>query len=464
MKPSDSGSRIPDPGLVSRDRLHLWHPYTQMQTAPAPLPIVSASGVYLHTEDGRRILDGISSWWVNIHGHSHPVLNAALAAQASRLEHVMFAGCTHPPAVDLAERLVARLPSGITRVFYSDNGSTAVEVAVKLAVQYWINRSEPQRRTIVALHQAYHGDTVGAMSVSDDSVFTRAFTPLLFQIERAHAPYCFRCPLGLERRSCRIDCLTDLEQTLERLGDTAAAVIVEPMLQGAGGMIVWPREFLAGVRRLCDRFGVLLIADEVLTGFGRTGRMFACEHAEVIPDIICLSKALTAGYLPLGATCTTEAVYDAFLSDDRSRTFFHGHSFTANPLACACAIASLELFERDDTLARVSRLEAQLQSGLEPLRDLPLVGDLRVIGGVGAIELVSDRVTKSAGGYLDELGPRLTAAFIDRGLLLRPLGNVLYFMPPYVITESETQWAIEQIGEVLQGVLPSQVGRYSNHP
>ena len=442
----------PDPGLLDRDRRHLWHPYTQMQTAPPPLPIVSASGVYLFTEDGRRILDGISSWWVNIHGHAHPVLNAALAAQAARLEHVMFAGCTHPPAVDLAERLIALLPSGITRVFYSDNGSTAVEVAVKLTLQYWINRSEPRRRTIVALTHAYHGDTVGAMSVSEDSVFTRAFTPLLFRVERAQAPYCYRCPLGLERRSCRIDCLSDLEQTLVRLADTAAAVIVEPMLQGAGGMIVWPREFLAGVRRLCDRFGVLLIADEVLTGFGRTGRMFACEHAQVTPDIICLSKALTAGYLPLGATCTTEAVYDAFLSDDRSRTFFHGHSFTANPLACACALASLELFERDDTLARVRRLEAQLQSGLAPLRDLPLVGDVRVIGGVAALELVSDRVMKSAGGYLDELGPRLAAAFLGRGLLLRPLGNVLYFMPPYVITEEETAWALEQITDVLQEV------------
>jgi adenosylmethionine-8-amino-7-oxononanoate aminotransferase len=461
MNPPDPGSRIPDPGsgLLARDRLHLWHPYTQMQTAPPPLPIVSARGVYLHTEDGRRILDGISSWWVNIHGHSHPALNAAVAAQAARLEHVMFAGCTHPPAVDLAERLISVLPRGLTRVFYSDNGSTAVEAAVKLAVQYWINKSEPRRRRIVALHHAYHGDTVGAMSVSEDSIFTNAFTSLLFPIQRVHAPYCYRCPLGLERRSCRIDCLSDLEQTLEGLGDTVAAVIVEPMLQGAGGMIVWPREFLAGVHRLCDRFGVLLIADEVLTGFGRTGRMFASEHAEVTPDIMCLSKALTAGYLPLGATCTTEAVYDAFLSDDRSRTFFHGHSFTANPLACAVALASLELFEREDTLGRVSRLEAQLQSGLEPLRQLPLVGDLRIIGGVAAIELVSDRVTKSAGGYLDELGPRLAAAFLDRGLLLRPLGNVLYFMPPYVITEEETMWAIEQITEVLQGVLQSPVGR-----
>jgi adenosylmethionine-8-amino-7-oxononanoate aminotransferase len=441
--------------LLARDRLHLWHPYTQMQTAPPPLPIVSASGAYLHTEDGRRILDGISSWWVNIHGHSHPALNAALAEQAARLEHVMFAGCTHPPAVDLAERLVSVLPPGLTRVFYSDNGSTAVEVAVKLAVQYWINKSEPQRRTIVALHHAYHGDTSGAMSVSEDSIFTRAFTSLLFPVERAHAPYCYRCPLGLERTSCHIECLSDLERTLARLGDTAAAVIVEPMLQGAGGMIVWPQEFLTGVRVLCDRFGVLLIADEVLTGFGRTGRMFACEHAGIRPDIICLSKALTAGYLPLGATCTTEAVYAAFLSDDRSRTFFHGHSFTANPLACAVALASLDLFEQDDTLARVRRLEAQLHSGLEPLRNLPLVGDVRVIGGVGAIELVSDRVTKSASGYLDQMGPTLAAAFLDRGLLLRPLGNILYFMPPYVITEEETAWAIEQIAEVLEGIAQS---------
>ena len=455
-----SGEGAPNPGLVARDRLHLWHPYTQMKTAPPPLPIVSASGVYLHAEDGRRILDGISSWWVNIHGHSHPALNAALAAQAARLEHVMFAGCTHPPAVDLADKLISVLPEGITRVFYSDNGSTAVEVAVKLAVQYWINRAEPQRRTIVALHHAYHGDTVGAMSVSEDSIFTRAFTPLRFQVERAHVPYCYRCPLGLERRSCRVDCLSDLEQTLVRLGDSAAAVIVEPMLQGAGGMIVWPPEFLAGVRRLCDRFGVLLIADEVLTGFGRTGRMFACEHAEVTPDIICLSKALTAGYLPLGATCTTEAVYAAFLSDDRSRTFFHGHSFTANPLACAVALASLDLFEQDDTLARVRRLEAQLQSGLEPLRDLPIVGDVRVIGGVGAIELGDSMSAVSGadllgprGGYLDEIGPRLAAAFLDRGLLLRPLGNVLYFMPPYVITEEETAWAIKQIGEVLEEIV-----------
>ena len=442
--------------LVLRDRTHLWHPYTQMLTRPDPIPIVRGEGVYLYTEDGRRLLDGTSSWWVNIHGHSHPRLNEALAAQARVLEHVVFANCTHAPAVELAERLLRVAPAGLSRVFYSDNGSTAVEVALKLALQYWANRGESSRRTFITLHHAYHGDTVGAMSASEDSVFTRPFTSMLFNVARAHAPYCYRCPVGLERSSCHIECLagiadtSTLEQQLEQHGESAAAVLVEPMLQGAGGMIVWPPEFLAGVRHLCDRFGTLLIADEVLTGFGRTGRMFACEHAAVRPDIMCLSKALTGGYMPLGATLTTETVYDAFLSEDRTRTFFHGHSFTANPLACAVAAASLDLFHETNRLESVRALERWLHDGLDSLRTLPIVGDVRVIGGVGIIELVTDRVTKSASGYLDQMGPRLTAAFLDRGLLLRPLGNVLYFMPPYVITESETAWVIDQIAAVLQ--------------
>jgi adenosylmethionine-8-amino-7-oxononanoate aminotransferase len=297
-------------------------------------------------------------------------------------------------------------------------------------VQYWINKGERRRRTFVALHHAYHGDTVGAMSVSEDSIFTRAFTSLLFPVARVHA--------------------AEVEQTLAALGDTAAAVIIEPMLQGAGGMIMWPAEFVAGIRRLCDQFGVLMIADEVLTGFGRTGRMFACDHAHVSPDIICLSKALTGGYLPLGATVTTDDLYETFLSADRTRTFFHGHSFTANPLACAVAVASLDLFATDRTLDRVKRLEAQLHAGLAPLRALPIVRDVRVLGGVGVVELAK------SGGYLDDVGPRLAAAFLERGLLLRPLGNVLYFMPPYVITEEETSWAIEQISAVVEAGLQTR--------
>jgi adenosylmethionine---8-amino-7-oxononanoate aminotransferase len=438
--------------LVARDKAVVWHPYTQMLTRPDPIPIVRGEGVYLYTEDGRRLLDGTSSWWVNIHGHAHPRLTQALADQARILEHVVFANCTHEPAVRLAERLTAVLPAGLTRVFYSDNGSTAVEVAMKLALQYWGNRGEPARRTFVTLHHAYHGDTVGAMSASEDSLFTRPFAPMLFDVVRAESPYCYRCPVGLERATCRIECLGSLEHVLATRGSTVAAVLIEPMLQGAGGMIVWPPEFLAGVRALCDRSGTLLIADEVFTGFGRTGRMFACEHAGVAPDIICLSKALTGGYLPLGATIATEAVYDAFLSEDRTRTFFHGHSFTANPLACAVACASLELFQETDALARVRALERWLRAGLEPLRDLPLVGDVRVLGGIGIVELVVDKRTKAAGGYLDTLGPRLTEAFLARGLLLRPLGNVLYFLPPYVISEEEARWAMEQMADVIKGL------------
>lgn len=430
--------------LIERDRACLWHPYTQMLTQPPPLAIARGEGVYLYTEDGRRILDGISSWWVNIHGHSHPKLNEALITQARQIEHVLFAGCTHRPAVELAERLLHLLPAGLARVFYSDNGSTAVEVALKLACQYWSNRGQ-SKRTFITLHHAYHGDTVGAMSTSEDSVFTRAFSPLLFPVVRAEAPYCYRCPLGLKRETCKIDCLHSLESCLQQHAGEVAAVLVEPMLQGAGGMIVWPSEFLAGVRKLCDEHGALMIADEVLTGFGRTGRMFACEHAAVTPDIICLSKALTAGYLPLGVTAVTNAIYEAFLSEDRTKTFFHGHSYTANPLACAVALASLDLFSDTPVLERVTSLERQLTEGLQPLRPLPHVADVRVIGGVGIIELATEK-----GGYLDQMGPRLGAAFLDRGLLLRPLGNTLYFMPPYVITESETDWVIQQISEVLQ--------------
>jgi len=438
--------------LLDRDRELVWHPYTQMKTQPAPLPIVRGQGVYLYTEDGRKLLDGISSWWVNIHGHSHPRLNAAIAEQAKTLEHVIFAGATHEPAVDLAERLVGVLPAGLTRIFYSDNGSTAVEVAVKLAVQYWRNQGQPSRQRIVTMRHAYHGDTVGAMSVSEDSVFTKPFSSLLFDVDRVHPPYCYRCPLNLKRETCGIDCLGDLDLRLRAGGDQIAAVLVEPMLQGAGGMIMWPREYLDGVRQLCYRHGVLMIADEVLTSFGRTGRMFACEHASVTPDIICLSKALTAGYLPLAVTAVTNAVFEAFLGDDHSRTFFHGHSFTANPLACAVALASLDLIEEGDVLTRIARLERQLRDGLAPLRQLPNVGDVRVLGGVAAIELVSNKTTKDAGGYLDQIGGRLYPAFLERGLLLRPLGNVLYFMPPYVITDAEVDWVIAQIGDVLQGL------------
>jgi adenosylmethionine-8-amino-7-oxononanoate aminotransferase len=412
--------------LAERDRKVLWHPYTQMKTAPEPLAVVRGKGAYLFTEDDRRILDGISSWWVNLHGHSHPKLNEALARQARELEHVIFAGCTHRPAVELAEELLKVAPAGLARVFYSDNGSTAVEAAMKMAVQYWANQGESRSR-FIALENSYHGDTVGAMSVSSRSVFTAAFEGLMFQVEHV---------AGLEQMEAALS------------AHDVAAVLIEPMLQGAGGMRMFPASFVSGVRDLCTRHGVLMIADEVLTGFGRTGKMFACEHAGVSPDLMCLSKGLTGGYLPLGATLVTENVYEAFLSDDRAKTFFHGHSYTANPLACAVAVASLKVFHEEHSLENVARIERQLRSGLESLRALERVSDVRVLGGVGAVEL-------KGGGYLDAAGPKLAAEFLRRNLLLRPLGNVVYFMPPYVVTEAETNWALGELRDGLIKVIHS---------
>ncbi|MET0752100.1 MAG: adenosylmethionine--8-amino-7-oxononanoate transaminase [Pyrinomonadaceae bacterium] len=412
--------------LVERDRKVLWHPYTQEKTAPLPIPVIRGEGVWLFTEDGRKILDGISSWWVNIHGHAHPFLNEALARQANTLEHAMFAGFTHKPAVELAEKLVEKTPENLTRVFYSDNGSTAVEVALKMAYQFWQNRGE-ERKTFVALANAYHGDTFGAMAASDESSFTKPFQNLLFRVLRASGD------------------AAELEKIFAENAGEIAAMIIEPMLQGAGGMIVWKKEFLAKARELCDKYNILLIADEVLTGFGRTGKMFACEHAGILPDLMCLSKALTAGYLPLGVTLATEEIYEAFFSDDRAKTFFHGHSFTANPLSCAVAVASLELFERENSLEKVAFINQKFESFFPKLLELKCVSEVRVIGAIGVVEL------NTGDGYLAEIGPKLYQEFLKRNVLLRPLGNVLYFMPPYVISESEIDWVLGEIADVLQG-------------
>ena len=436
------------PSLVARDRSCVWHPFTQMKTAPDPLPIVGGDGPYLVTEDGRRILDGISSWWVNVHGHCNPAIGRALANQAARLEHVMFAGCTHPPAVELAERLVERLPPRLNRVFYSDNGSTAVEVALKMVYQYWTNQGEEQRRTFLALENAYHGDTVGAMSASHRSLFTASYAPLLFHVERVAVPRDYLASIDPSRDGTATHPLDEIEDLLRRRHEEIAGVIVEPMLQGAGGMVVWKPQFLLRLREICDRFGLLLIADEVMTGFGRTGRMFACEHGPVEPDLICLSKGLTAGYLPLAVTVASDEVYASFLSDDRRKTFFHGHSFTANPLGCAVALAGLDIFENENVLERIGDIASKMRSRLQPLVGRDYVRDVRYIGGVGIVELET-----GGEGYLAQIGPRLGSEFLKRDLLLRPNGDIVYFMPPYVVSDSEIDWVFDQIEEVLSELL-----------
>jgi adenosylmethionine-8-amino-7-oxononanoate aminotransferase len=434
---------------MSSSDLHLWHPYTQEGVDPAALSISRGKGVFLETEDGRQILDAISSWWVNIHGHSHPAIAEAVAKQAARLEHVVFAGFSHPPAEELAERLGKIVPHPLRHVFFSDDGSTAVEVALKLALQYWKNVGRQAKRQIVALENAYHGDTAGAMSVSDDSPFTAAFESFRIPVLRTHSAYCAHCPVGLTRATCHIECLNKLELLLSEHGDQIAAVIVEPLLQGAGGMIVHPEEFLSGIRRLTAAHDVLLIADEVLTGFGRTGRMFACERARVAPDLMCVAKGLTGGFLPLAATFLTDRVHDAFTGGDRARTFFHGHSYTANPIACAAANASLRVFESEPVFERIAAIENVHAARLPALGAHPSVTDVRHIGTVAAIELnVPDA------GYLSSLRPRLYEYFLSRGVLLRPLGNVVYILPPYVITPSQLNFVYDVIQDSL-ALLPT---------
>ena len=392
------------------DSLGIWHPFTQAALDPSPIEVERAQGVYIYTRDGRKLIDGISSWWVNIHGHAHPRIASAIAEQAARLEHVIFAGFTHEPAQRLAAKLRTVVPSGLSHIFFSDNGSTAVEVAIKMAVQYWKNRGDTQREKIVALEHAYHGDTAGAMSLNADSPFTDAFRSLRFPVLRAHSAYCYRCPVGKEWDSCEIECLDPFEEMLEERSGEIAAMIIEPLVQAAGGMIIHPPEYIAATSKLCRQHDVLLIADEVFTGFGRTGTMFACERVGITPDIMCLSKGLTGGFLPFSATLCSYQVYDAFNVPDRTRTFFHGHSYTGNPIGCAAAIASLEIFETEPVFDRIRTIERIHRERLPLLAGQELVGDLRMIGTVAAIELKTEDA-----GYLSEIRPTLYNYFIDNG-------------------------------------------------
>jgi adenosylmethionine-8-amino-7-oxononanoate aminotransferase len=425
--------------------LSIWHPFTQEALDPQPVQIERGEGVYLYTADGRKLLDAISSWWVNLHGHANPAIASAIAEQARKLEHVIFAGFTHQPAEELAARLRGVLPEPLEHIFFSDDGSTAVEVALKMAMQFWVNVERPEKRRLVALEHAYHGDTAGAMSVGADSSFVAAFGDMRFPVFRTPSAYCFRCPVGKQRSTCDIDCLQPLEQLLAEHHQEIAAVIVEPLLQAAGGMILHPVEFLQRMRRLCTKYEVLLIADEVLTGFGRCGRMFACELAGVAPDIMCLSKGLTGGFLPMGATVCTAAIHETFCAPDRSRTFFHGHSYTANPLGCAAAVASLKIFESEPVFERIANIQKIHEERARNLQGHPAVGDVRTIGTILAVELaVNDP------GYFSSLRPALYDFFLSKGVLLRPLGNVVYVLPPYVITSEELHRVHDVIAESLE--------------
>lgn len=417
------------------DSSPVWHPFTQHGLGE-PIPKIGrAEGALLYCEDGRTLIDGISSWWVITHGHCEPRIVKAIQDQAARLDQVIFAGYTHEPAEEVARGLIrltgAALPSAdpLTHVFFSDSGSTAVEVALKMALGTWHNIGAPRGRIIVMEH-SYHGDTIGAMSVGERGVFNRAYAPLLFDVDTIPFPLA-----GKEQATL------DALEALCRSSDKPAALIVEPLILGAGGMLIYSAELLRSMREICTRHDVLFIADEVMTGWGRTGTLFACEQAGVTPDILCTAKGLTGGSIPLAATLATARIFDAHRSEDRAAMFFHSSSFTANPIACAAAAANIAIWEREDVRGRISTLNAHMAARLARLADHPAIENPRILGAIAAIDLRVD----SGSGYLVHVAPALRSFFLERGLLLRPLGNTIYVMPPYCISKEQIDLIFDAI-------------------
>lgn len=417
---------VATPPWMRWDARHCWHPFTRHAAVPEPLPVVAAEGAWLQLADGRRMLDAISSWWACLHGHGHPRLVQAMARQAGQLDHVLFAGCTHEPAAKLAAELVKQAPAGLSRVFFSDDGSTAVEVALKAAAQFMRRRGEPERTLFVALDGGYHGDTFGAMAVGDPDPFFKSFAPWLFDVVRV--------PLNSEA----------LAGAMERHGARVAAVILEPGVQGAAGMVPVPAALVTEARALCDAHGALLVADEIFTGFGRTGTLFACEQAGVTPDLMCIAKGLTNGMFPLSATLASDAVFESFWGDDAHAMLFHGHTFTANPIGCAVALESLAETLEVDAPARYCRNAERMESRLRACLKVP-VKHLRRIGGIVAFDLEDP-----AAGYLSPLGDRLKSLARSEDVLLRPLGNVIYAIPPICVTTEECDHIAESMARIAE--------------
>jgi adenosylmethionine-8-amino-7-oxononanoate aminotransferase len=420
--------------MEEKSNYPIWHPYTQMQTADFPIEIASAKGAKLYAADGRVFIDAISSWWTNIHGHSHPYIAQKIAEQAASLEQVIFAGFTHRPAVDLANRLLEKLPYH-DKVFYSDNGSTAVEAALKMALQFWSNKGTP-RTKIIAFSDAYHGDTFGSMSVSARCVFNAPYSRLLFDVEFIDAPY-----PGNEQKS-----MAQLEQVLREQKDDIAAFIFEPLVLGSAGMKMYSASALDKFLQLCQANNVLTIADEVFTGFGRTGTFMAMEQCVLKPDITCLSKGITGGFMPFAATLCTQEIYEAFLSNEKAKMLLHGHSYTGNPLGCAAALASLDLFEQEQTMQRIAQIAKWHQAFYEKIKQHKSVLDIRQTGTILAIELRSDAPT----GYLNQISQKVTSFFLEKAVLIRPLGNVIYVLPPYCVKNEEISQVYSSIDAFLQ--------------
>ncbi|WP_313089419.1 adenosylmethionine--8-amino-7-oxononanoate transaminase [Stutzerimonas nitrititolerans] len=425
---------------MQRDLAVLWHPCTQMKDhEQLPLiPIRRGEGVWLEDFDGKRYIDAVSSWWVNVFGHSNPRINQRIKNQLDQLEHVMLAGFSHQPVVELSERLVALTPPGLERVFYTDNGSTGIEVALKMSFHYWRNSGQPAKQRFVTLTNSYHGETVAAMSVGDVALFTDTYKPLLLDTFKVPSPDCYLRPEGMSWEEHSRNMFAHMERTLAEYHREIAAVIVEPLIQGAGGMRMYHPVYLKLLREACDRYDVHLIHDEIAVGFGRTGTMFACEQAGITPDFLCLSKALTGGYLPMAAVLTTDKLYQAFYDDYSTlRAFLHSHTYTGNPLACAAALATLDIFEQDNVIEANKALAARMATATAHLVDHPHVAEVRQTGMALAIEMVADKARKTPYPWQERRGLKVYQHALQRGALLRPLGSVVYFLPPYTITEEQ---------------------------
>ena len=443
--------------LEALDKQHLWHPFTQMKDycQLTPLIIERGSGSYLYDIEGKRYIDGVSSLWVTVHGHRKKQIDTAIIRQVNKISHSTLLGLTNAPAIRLAQKLAAIAPRGLTKVFYSDNGSTAVEVALKIAFQFWQQSSRAGRgkKTFATLHNAYHGDTLGAVSVGGIELFHRIYKPLLFKTYKADAPYCYRCPLNLHYPSCTLECLNSLEKTLKKHHAEIAALIMEPMVQGAAGMIVFPRGFVKAARELCTRYEILFIADEVAVGFGRTGKMFACEHENVRPDLMAIAKGITGGTLPLAATLATDTIYGAFLGEVQDlKTFYHGHTYTGNPVACAAALANLAVFKQERVLNALQPKIKLLKKMLKTFYNLSHVGDVRQCGFMVGIELVEDRDSKKPYPLQNKIGQRVILEARRRGVIIRPLGDVIVLMPPLSIGSRALETLVDVVYESIQTV------------
>ncbi|MGY3187196.1 adenosylmethionine--8-amino-7-oxononanoate transaminase [Lysinibacillus sp. TE18511] len=439
--------------LQKRDLQHVWHPCSQMKDYEQFPPIVlkKGQGVWLYDENNHRYLDAVSSWWVNLFGHANPRISQALSDQAFTLEHAIFANFSHEPAIKVAEKLVALTPDGLNKVFFADNGSSAIEVALKMSFQYHMQTGKTTKKRFLALTDAYHGETLGALSVGGVGLYNEVYQPLLLDTVRAQGPDCFRCPFKEKPESCHAQCIQFVEEELHQHREEITAVIIEPLIQAAAGMKMYPPIYLKRLRELCTKYDIHLIADEIAVGFGRTGTLFACEQADIAPDFMCLSKGLTGGYLPLSAVLTTDDVYNAFYDDyGTMKAFLHSHSYSGNTLACRVALEVLTMFEEERVIDIVqNKGERMRKLAMQAFEQLPFVGEYRQVGLVGAIELVANRETKEPLPSEERIGYQIYKRALEKGLLIRPLGNILYFMPPYIISDDEMRFMIDTTKETL---------------